>query len=715
MNLSRNLIQAAAGGLLGGSLLGLAEAAWIISRGAPDLLAPFYAVVLYGIIGVGLGMVGGVLLTIWGSFRKLATGAHALAFAAGAAATIVPIGLFVLNYLVNKEVYAEAGVPKPVLAGIAGFLLVVAYALLTAGKRALLGPLSFLLGGRGVVGAWGSLAAVTGGLALLPMGDDPRATWDAGKAISDELKSKPNVLLIAVDTLRADHLGTYGMKGNPTPAIDAFAKDGVVFEQHIGQASWTRASFASLFSSRIPSSHNADKKASRLSDDVVLLSEALQDGDVVTANLANNINVSSTFGFDQGYDTFIYESPDYPYGATESVFGLTLYKVLHKLTEKLGPKVGLGKDVATFYQPADVVLKDAQGFIQANADSRFYLGIHLMEPHDPYFEHPYLTGKGDAEFNGVGYARAEHESPDPKDAEYLQGVYVDEIRHMDKKLAAFFDWMKKEKIYDDTLIILTADHGEEFNEHGGFWHGTTLYDEQIHIPLLIKLPKNELAGTRVKWQSRAIDVAPTVTAAMGVDAGEGWMGADLFAGVKDELELAAQRRESIVSAQKVITDAEAALAAAPDDTLLQSALQAAQAELAKLNADDPCAIYSWVLNRPAISQEDFEGNIIESYRQNGFKMIQAQAGNPRGLPEHALFDVAADVGEKDNLFGKTPEKCGGTIKLDEVTKTLETALKDKVTEAKSGAAASGEVKMSAGERKKLCALGYLSGADCEGL
>ena len=715
MNLSRNLIQGAAGGLLAGALLGLAEAGWLTSRGAPDLLAPFYAVVLYGLIGLLFGLGAGVAITVLGRFKNLGTTVHALAFSSGAAAALVPMGLFVGMYLVNKEVYAEAGVPKPVLAGMGIGLLAIAAGLLTVGKRALLGPLGVLLKGGGVLGAWGLLAAITGGVAMMPYGDDPRATWDAGKPIPKDLAAKPNVLLIAVDTLRADYLGTYGKEGNPTPVIDAFAKDAVTFEQHIAQASWTRSSFASLFTSRIASSHNSDKKASRLSDEVVMLSEALQGGGVVTANLANNINVSSTFGFNQGYDTFIYESPAYPFGATESVFGLTMYKVVHKLRERLGPKFGFGAEVETFYQPADVVLKDAKDFMEANGDSRFYLGVHLMEPHDPYFEHPYLMGKSKEEFNGKGYGRAEHEKPDPKDAEYLKQVYLDEIRHLDKKLGIFFDWMKKAKIYDDTLIILTADHGEEFNEHGGFWHGTTLYDEQVHIPLIVKLPKNDLAGTRVKWQSRAIDVAPTITAALGLPKGEGWMGDDLLAGVKQEIADAASKREARAAAEKAVSDAQTALAAAPDDAALQAALQTAQAALAAAGggADDKCSLYGWSMHRPAISEEDFEGNVIGAFRDGALKLIRAQAGNPRGLAEEELFDIVADPGETKNLVGSKAELCGGKVKLPEAAERLQKSLGEKVMEAKAGAATATEAVASEAETCNLCALGYMSGDACK--
>jgi arylsulfatase A-like enzyme len=715
VNLSRNIIQGAAGGLLGGSLLGLAEAAWLAaSGGAPDLLAPFYAVVLYGVIGLAIGVGAGVALSVFELYRKLGSGAPATAFVVGMIGAITPLALFVLMYVVNKEVYAEQGVPMAGKLGILGAVGAVDALLYTVGRSLVLGPLAVLQRGPGVLGVWGALAAVTGGIALMPMGDDPRAAWKHGKDVPSGLKDKPNVLLIAVDTLRADALGAYGKEGNPTPVLDAFAKDSVVFEQHIAQASWTRSSFAALFSSRIASSHNADKKASRLADEIVLLSEALQEAGVTTGNLANNINVTSTFNFDQGYDTFIYESPVYPFGASESVFGLTLYKVVHKLAERLGPKVGIGKEVGTFYQPAEVVLEDAKGFIEANKDSRFYLGVHLMEPHDPYFEHPYLMGQGDAEFNGKGYARAEHESPKADEAEYLAKVYDSEVRHLDKKLAPFFDWLKKAGLYDNTLIVLTADHGEEFGEHGGFWHGTTLYDEQIHIPLIVKLPKGDLAGTRVKWQSRAIDVAPTITATLGVKAGEGWMGEDLLKDVRGEIDEAAKKRRARAEAEAAVATAQTALAAAPEDPAAQAAVAAANEAMQKLEGDgDMCAAYTWSRHRTALAEEDFEGNIIAAIRTGAFKYIKAAPGGPRGLPGEELFDVLNDPGEKRSLMGQQGGPCGKSY--SSLPAELDSKLKELISGAASGAVKGGEATIDKSEIAKLCALGYITGPQCEGL
>ncbi|MCB9675473.1 MAG: sulfatase [Alphaproteobacteria bacterium] len=703
-----NFVNAALGGVIGGAVLGLVESLFLlVTQGAPDLLSPVYALVLYGLIGLPFGIAAGFAMLGVARVREWGDTEPHLATTMGATFAVSPMLLFILFYLGNKVVYHEQGVPTTgklaILVIVAGYALLELTAGTMANKRLGLTALHS-------AGAWVALVLFFGAVSAIPMGD-PRSGWAHGKSVPGGMADNPNVLIIAVDTLRADYLGTYGKEGNPTPVIDALASDGVVFENASAHASWTRSSFASLWSSRIPSSHNADTKASRMSNDLVLLSEALHDAGVTTANLANNINVTATFNFDQGYDTFIYEAPHYHFGATESVFGLTFYKVVHKLREKLGGS----KEVGTFYQPAEVVLDDAKGFIQANREGRWMLGVHLMEPHDPYFEHPYLMGQGDAEFNGVGFARAEVESPKLDQAEYLKKVYFDEIKHMDKKLAPFVAWLKSEGLYDDTLIVLTADHGEEFGEHGGFWHGTTLYEEQIHVPLVVKLPKNAHAGARVGWQARLVDVAPTIATAMGVQVKDewGWMGSDLVAQVQLDAEIAELEKRELDDARKTVDE----LSEQRDAGLLGAdqldELAKAEARIAKDEADpDPCALYAVKGDRTVYAEQDFEGNVLSALKAGGFKLIVANADNPRGLPETELFDVRADPHEKANLAAVGSPVCGQapSARVPEMKQKLE----DDLATAASGAPiVEQEAEMSQAEVCQLCALGYMSGPACD--
>lgn len=697
------------GGVLGAALLGLGEAAYhLVAQGAPDLVAPFYGLVLYGAIGGALA--AGAAVVVAGLGERLPgaapTDRRALAHVVGHVVAVAPMAGFVMHYLGNKVVFAEQGVPLVGKLAIAGILLIYAALAVVVGRVLLRGPLAVLDRAAGFGGLLGTLGLALGGVAVV--GSPTKPDFAHHRPAPPGLAEAPDVLLFTVDTLRADHLGVYGGPEGISPALDALAADGIVFEDASAHASWTRSSFASLWTSRIPSAHKADRKASRLSDDLVLLSEVLQANGVTTGNLANNINVTATFNFDQGYDTFLYEAPDYHFGATESVFSLTFYKVVHKLREKLGGS----KVVESFYQPAEVVLDDARAFIEANAEARWMLGVHLMEPHDPYFEHPYLDGTGTAELNGVGFARAEVEKPSLDQADYLRRVYADEVRHLDRKLAPFLDWLKKTGRYDRTLIVVTADHGEEFGEHGGFWHGTTLYEEQTHVPLVIKLPQQELAGRRVAWQARLIDVAPTITAALGLEPDPTWAGRELLTDVRKEVEVEEARAKALEEARDTV----AALAEAGDAGALEGEQRTALLQAQRLlEAPEPTACdtdYDRARDRLVVSEQDFEGNVLAAVRHRGFKLIEANADNPRGLPERQLFDLVRDGAERTDLVGAAAAAC------DQQPATLLAELHDTLAQAReqaaTGAVEAADVEVDDAETCNLCALGYLDGPQCEG-
>ncbi|MCO4743549.1 MAG: sulfatase-like hydrolase/transferase [Proteobacteria bacterium] len=693
MKTPRNLIQGLSGGILGGALTGLAEASYLIATaGASDYLSPFYATALYGLIGAPLGLGAGLALS--GVEKARGEVSDGFAWAWGFCGGMAPQAAFVLLYIVRKVVYLEQGMPPQGLAGVVGAVGVLSLVSLVLASRLVSGPLKAMLNAKGLAGGWGGLLVLTGAVALAPLTDDPRAGFASGKSVPEGMADRPDVLVIMVDTLRADYLGAYGKEGNPTPALDALAADAVLFESAFAQASWTRSSGATLFTSRIPSSHNAGTKAARLSGEAVTFAEPLQAAGVTTGALINNINMTGTFGFNQGFDSFLYESPDYHYFATESVFGLTMYKVVHKLSERLP----LPKVVESFYQPAEVVLEDTKAFFEANDDGRIALFTHLMEPHDPYFEHPSLNSDG-PDFNGIGYARAEHEHPDMADAEYLREVYLDEIKWMDAELARFFGWLRETGRYDDLMIVITADHGEEFGEHGGFWHGTTLYDEQLHIPLIIKLPGNAHAGTRVPWQVRSLDVAPTIAAAMGVSADDSWQGTDLFADVEGWL--AERARAEAEAAELAALEAEGDTPPAPVEVEEETADDVAEEE-----AVEP---RNW--ERLVLAEEDFEGNVIAAIRSEGLKYIRAQEGGPRGLVPQELFDIQVDSLETKNLLESGSPVEG--VYPEDHAKRLDSLLNESVLEAAAGGLSGGSATTSAAECERLKALGYLAAdEDC---
>lgn len=662
-----------AGAMIAGAIIGITEALFVLWGGAvAEYQALVYAAVLYGLIGGAVGLGAGVGIALLGLiFKKLS---DPVGWTLGFLSVFVPLGVVIARYIVNKAVFAEAGVPGSAMGAIAGaFVLAAGLLLWLAPVFLTRTPLKIMLEPRGSFAAWGGLIGLSGLFSFAPS-PEGAAQMVPVRPASDAPAGAPDVILIVVDTFRADHVGAYGNTDGLTPAIDKLAADGLLFEQYVTQASWTRASFASLYSSMAPSGHKSKLKAEALPDEVDTIAEVMSANHYATGGLPNNINVTRSFNFQQGFDYFEYQRPSYIAGAEESSAQLSMYNVLRKLRDRLTK----GKYAVTdYYQPAEVVLENAQTFIAGNraAGNRYMLVVHLMEPHDPYFRHPY---------DGYAVGRAWHPDPAAEEADELRGLYRGEIKWMDQQLGGFFDWLRAQGAYDDSLIVLTADHGEEFHEHGGWWHGITLYDEQIHVPLIMKLPRAELSGMRVPWQVREIDVAPTFAYLTKAKASDMWQGKNLLdAGDVDLI-----RRWNAPEAPAAAVDA------AGDPSV-----EPAEAVEATPAPPRPTAMEG---ERTAIAEQDFEGNQINSLRLKGCKYIEANPGNPRGLPETALFFLPEDPAEQRNLIASPPPQCEPGA--------LGAVLREEIKRAGGSGVTGTVVEIPCEECQNLMQLGYMS--DC---
>src|SRR5438094_542563 len=231
----------------------------------------------------------------------------------------------------------------------------------------------------------------------------PRAAPPAGA---------PNVVLIMVDTLRADHLSCYGSAAVKTPHIDALAADGLRWTSAFSQASWTRPSVATILTGLYPSSHGAVHKADRLPDRVDTLAEVLGRAGYHTVGFADNANVSQAFNFHQGFDEYHYLAPDFFFSASEPAAHRALYSGLSLVRERF---LAHYVDVHHYYQPAEVVTAEVRRWLDRGArDEPFFLFAHYMDPHDPYFAHP---------FNGEGYRPVPHPNPPPPLPDRLHPPY----------------------------------------------------------------------------------------------------------------------------------------------------------------------------------------------------------------------------------------------------------------------------------------------------
>lgn len=584
-------------GLLAGVIVGAGEGLVIIlsGNGAANLGVMAYGAVAYGIfcalagagIGWGLALSGRDDFSV--TFMKLPlrwkgrrAAPESEAYAKITAFLVGLFGFALGAFRVRRDIYQEELVWK----SGQGISVLLGCLLVAVGVGFILqGALRWVVArkpGKVMLRVWGSFAVAASLCGLLAL-----AATFSGDGASAEAYERPaapptagNVLFIVVDTLRADHLPSYGYEGGSTPALDAFAQDAVRFDMAFANASWTRPSFASIMTGRLPSNHGVMAKADALPEEIVTLAEAMRDGGYNTGGLVTNFNVGPYFNFHQGFDSYRFLEPEFVLGADDSAAKLLLIQFLRQKIEKW--KAARGQvDPDSTYRDAEVVNRELLGWLDAReGDERpFYSFVGYMDPHDPYYEHPY---------DGRGYSRAAHQEPDPSEADRLRGLYDGEITFWDQHFGELIEELKRRGLYDDLTIVITADHGEEFCEHGGFWHGTTLYDEQIRVPLLVKLPENRRGGTTVRHWVQSIDLMPSVLRQVGLDVPQGGQGGDIFEGT------------DTVYAEE-----------SHEGNVLES--------------------------------------IRERRGTEERKIIWANAGNPRGLEPIELYNIADDMGETQNV------------------------------------------------------------------
>ncbi len=561
-----------AAGLYAGALLGFAEALYLLFQGkVTDEAQVFWtAPAAYGALFGGLGALGGVVIAALPFPRRFL---ERVVPPLGLVACAVPFGALATLFFLYRDVHAERMPPVAEIAWVALGALVAA-ALLWLGTW-----VAQATGLRALLRAPAAVVVVllgVGGAAALGAAAGPRAldVQRAARPVPPALRAAPNVLFVIIDTLRADELSAYGGQQTRTPTLDRIAAEGTVFRA-FSQASWTKPAIASILTSLYPSSHQAVHKPSQLPDSADTLAEALSAYGYTTGGIVTNINLAPSFNFQQGFQEYVYLAPDYLFGLAESSSRSLLYEVVRRVH---GRAVG-GVRPGQAYQPAEVVNARASEWLDRHAAERFFLLLHYMEPHDPYFTHP---------DDGKAIARATTPNPDPAQAAELRRRYRGEIEYLDQRLGDLVAELERRGLWRDLVVVVTADHGEEFHDHGGWWHGLTLYDEQIGVPLLVKWPADR-RGAPARWNSqvRAIDTAPTLLAFLGAPIPPAMQGDDL---------LREPERERVVFAE-----------------------------------------------------EDHEGNQLEALRSAAWKLVRANRGNPRGLGEQELYDVKADPGERENV------------------------------------------------------------------
>lgn len=287
-----------------------------------------------------------------------------------------------------------------------------------------------------------------------------------GTLITKAAAPRPPVILISIDTLRADHLPAYGYKHGATPAIDALRKDGILFENAYSHVPLTLPSHVSLLTGQLPPD----------------------------SGVRNNIG----FPFDASKHPTIpslLEQNGYETGAAVSAYVLRGNTGLAKAFDFYDDRIDVkeGEAIGRLQRPGAETEAIAEKWIGSRVQQPFFFFLHLFEPHTPY------------------------SPPEPFRSRFAS-PYDGEIATADSIVGKFMDFLKRDGIYDRALIILLSDHGEGLGQHGEDEHGIFLYREDIHVPLIVKLPKSHRADTSIDAPVQLIDVLPTVADLVGVKA-----------------------------------------------------------------------------------------------------------------------------------------------------------------------------------------------------
>lgn len=334
----------------------------------------------------------------------------------------------------------------------------------------------------------------------------------------------PNVLLVVVDTLRADHLGCYGYARPTSPTLDALAAAGVRFEHAAAMSSWTKPSTASLLTGRAPTAHQTLSERARLPEAEITLAERLGALGLRTALLSANPWVTPEYGFDQGVDDF-YSVYD------ERFVRVTLFmQVLKRVSPLVDPRMRLYNRVKYLVlgeistTARDTLLVDeALRWLAMHGREPFFLYLHMMSPHHPYdppapFDR-FVPSRAHAPVKNYprkSYRFFEHGDPLPPDAlADLVARYDGDVLYADTEIARLLAGLERAGVAASTAVVVTADHGEEFYDHANWGHGQSVYDELVHVPLIVRLPAGARAGERVTTPVSHADLVPTLVDLVG--------------------------------------------------------------------------------------------------------------------------------------------------------------------------------------------------------
>jgi len=373
----------------------------------------------------------------------------------------------------------------------------------------------------------------------------------------------PNVIVITLDTTRADRMGFLGSRRGLTPHLDAMAQQAVVFTRAYSHVPLTTASHTTIFTGTYPQFNHVNDFGVPLSPKLPFLPDLLhqhgyQTGAFVGSLILDPLDGTAP-GFDRGFDV-------YDAGFHLRRHGADRYQTVERR--------------------AEVVVKHALGWLSQIPDKPFFLWVHLYDAHDPY------------------------DPPSPYKERFAAQPYDGEVAYADACVGKLLNALRKHGLYDETLIAVMADHGESLGAHGENTHGVFLYDETIHVPVLIKLPLNLAAGRRIDALAGLVDIAPTILHAAGIAPPVEMQGQSLLEAIK--------------------------AAASPATGRAKEAAVSFEDRPAYAETDYPHRAFGW--------------SALRALRSGKYLYIQA--------PDRELYDQASDPGETHNLADNSKAVAG---------------------------------------------------------
>lgn len=521
-------------GMLGGALLGVREAFVTLEANATvqptRYVLGYIAVPILSWVGLGVLIATPVaFLVAWRRRRGAPTASFA--WYAGALALAGSLSAGIASLSIIEARMALVGAPPGLLVRsilwtlLAAGCAAVAAVVTAAADRIALHEAAILRHGQR------ALAAILL-LCLIPVVRFFATEWrwtlpGTGSTMARATSGTPNVVVVSIDTIRADHVGRSARGPSLTPNLDRIADDGIAFTNAFTTSPWTLPAMASFFTGLVPHRHHAGATTngrdplarSALPVSVWTMTSALRQLGLRTQAIVTNPYLALAYGLGGSFDSFQNLSIE-----SELFVGSRDTTLMRLVTTALPAIVSTDRGGA--------VSDRAVGWLDAHGtDAPFFLWVHYVDPHAPYSAGGRSRNKSFRGDSVLGDAPAGPEplltSPDvarlrsgeirlnAQERDTVRALYADEIRGVDEAAGRVIQALDRLGLRDSTLVVVVGDHGEEFWEHGGVEHGHTVYDEVLRVPLIMRWPGHLPAGRRVDSLCRITDVAPTVLDLLG--------------------------------------------------------------------------------------------------------------------------------------------------------------------------------------------------------